>query len=95
VLSYRLDPVAEMLGSELWHSSSIAPTTAWVRATDDWDARERMSLATAQARRAKLGDDSPLPPWKDARLVLCVLDGAIDVPEGVVLTIEGQTLEIP
>jgi hypothetical protein len=93
--TFRLDAVEDGRLSIHWDCSSLPPGAVWVSASNEEEAREKVTAATAQARRGRLGDDSPLPPWKQSELVTCTPDDTRSVPEDVVITANGTMLELP
>lgn len=92
---FRLDPIESQRSSHHWRASMLPPTTVWVLAEDEKDARRRVNWATIIATRADPGRELPIAPWKDWGLVSCAPDETRTVPEGVVLTASGEQLEIP
>ncbi len=92
--TFRLDPVDSRRSSPHWGCSSLAPTTVWVVANNEEEARDKVTAATITGRRSKLGDDSPLPPWKQPDLVTCTADETRAVPANFVIAANGTVLEL-
>ena len=93
--TFRLDAIESRRSSPHWGCSSLPPSTVWVSANDEEEAREKVTAATAIARRSRVGDESPLPPWKLQDLVTCTIDSSRTVPANVVLATTGALLELP
>ena len=92
--TFRLDALEAGRSSTHWGCSSLAPCTVWVAAASEEEAREKVTTATISARRSRLGDDSPLPPWKQPELVICTVDDSRAVPEDAVIAADGAMLEL-
>lgn len=91
---FQLEPIDGTQGSPHWQASTLAPMTVWVNATSETDARERLTFATAKATRRDPNRVMPLPPWEDFGLVTCIPDSSRNVPEGFILTADGESLAI-
>jgi hypothetical protein len=91
--TFRLDAVDAGRSSPHWGCSSLAPGTVWVAASGEEEARDKVTAATITGRPSKLGDDSPLPPWKQPDLVTCTADDTRTVPNSFVIAANGTVLE--
>src|SRR5258706_4894475 len=89
---FLLEPRLEQIASPRWASSDIRPTRVWILAKDRTDARQRMTAITAHARTARLGDESPMPPWESDELVSCEPNNTHKCREGEALTEDGRIL---
>jgi len=90
--TFRLEALASGRESPHWECSSIPAGTVWVVARSEEDAREKVTAATVKARRGRLGDDSPLPPWKQADLVKCTVEQTRIVPSDLLITAAGPLI---
>lgn len=93
--TFRLDAIETGRISSHWGCSSLPSDTVWVTANDEEEAREKVTAATAMGRRSKLGDESPLPPWKLPGLVSCTVDPTRTIPVNVIVAACGTILELP
>lgn len=97
--TYRLTPIEELEQGRLWSGSKISPKEVWVNAQDERDAREQVSLATAAANngngRVRITDaDTESSPWKNRKLVRCVIDDTVKLARGVIRIRGGTILPI-
>ncbi len=92
---FRLEPVAEHVGSPHWQCSTIGTQVCWVQASDEVAARWAVTMATVIAR---CDDelDSPIMPWRNADHALCFLESEDirGVRPGYVLDADGELHEI-
>jgi hypothetical protein len=91
---YRLEPSKAHLNSPHWKLSTIGAVGCTVLANDPRDARERVTLATIIAARARLGDESPSPPWKDETLTSCERDDSLSCGPDEIRTSDGRSIPI-
>jgi len=68
--------------------------TVWVAANDEEEARDKVTAVTITGRRSRIGDDSPVPPWKQPGLVTCTADDTLTIPAGCVIAANGTALEL-
>jgi hypothetical protein len=84
---YRLDPVADHIDDARWAATELKET-CWVLARSEYDARWRVSFATASMVPRTPGADTPFSPWLDPELSHCAPDSpALNVPQGKVVSI--------
>ena len=92
--TFRLDPVEEGWCSSHWGCSRLAPTTVWVAANDEEEARDKVTEVTITGRRSKVGSDTRLPPWKQPGLVTCTADDTRAIPACFVIAANGTAMEL-
>lgn len=94
---FCLWPIEGQEGHRDWAASALAPVRCWVRARNAADARAYVMLATIIAAKVVPGDIAPVKtsPWTNPALTGCSIDEpSLDIPEGVVVTSEGQTISV-
>jgi len=89
---YRLEPIESMAAHNDWRASGIGPMAVWVRADTPDDARNKMQRATTTVVEYETEELIPVSPWINSAVVSCDEDPTQDVPEGVVLLGNGQTI---
>jgi hypothetical protein len=77
---YRLTPLGGTEDSLQWQASSIRPQCLWIKTRDEYEARQRVALATAVP--TAFGRISP--PWHDEMLVACAYDDDKAIAAGII-----------
>jgi hypothetical protein len=92
---FKLEPIESMAEHNDWRASGVGPMAVWVRAKDCDDAREKLRLATTTSvEEFEEGEVIPYSPWVNSAVVSCDEDPSQDVPDGVILLGDGETLEL-
>ncbi len=92
-MTFRLDPIPQSLESPHWGCSEIGAVTCWVNARDAADARSRVVRAVGTSKDEDDDLDTPMQPWRQADMSTCVRDDSVTVPDGIVLTEDGDNFE--
>ncbi len=93
---YKLEPVESLADHNDWRLSGIGAMAVWVRATDEDEARQKIHLATITTLD-QYENDTLVPansPWLNSAVVGCDEDDSKDVPEGMALLGNGQTIKL-
>jgi hypothetical protein len=94
---FRLWPIEDHADDRNWQASALKPTVCWVRARNAEEARAFVQQATIAMVAVKAVGIEPVAysPWVNPRLTGCAPDDPkIQVPEGIVVTADGQTLTV-
>lgn len=92
---FRLWPVEGSEDHRDWATSTLKPTSCWVRAHNADDARMLLHLATVVAVKVEPGTPARTSPWTNPKLTGCAPDNPrIDVPNGIVVTEGGKTITV-
>jgi hypothetical protein len=92
--TFRFKPCPEERDSPHWARSSIGPAECWVRGENIADARDRLTRATIQSTRARLGNDGPIQPWMHADMAMCEPDDSQNCGPDEVRTADGRSISI-
>jgi hypothetical protein len=88
---YRIEPFAP--SDSGWQRSLMAPVGCWVLASDEADARALVMLCAYGQRTLEPENPQPeLLPW--VALASCSLDETKSVPAGIIITDDGQRIDI-
>lgn len=92
---YRLEPIESMAAHNDWRASGIGPMAVWVRAANCDEARQTMErVTTTTGLEFEAEELVPYSPWINSAVVNCEEDPGVDVPEGVVLLGDGETITL-